>query len=86
MMLVMKMDLVYATGKEVSSFVLYTRCGHPSAHPLPLMSPLRFYLRNVRYPSLDSKLSEGKVPCGMLYCGVCFIIYNEGMYIYRLGM
>ena len=40
--LVIKMDSTAAVGEDVSSFVLYTRCGRPSSQPRALILPLDF--------------------------------------------
>jgi hypothetical protein len=45
------MDLIATVGELAFSFAVYARCLRPSAHPLPLMIPLRFFLRNMRYCS-----------------------------------
>jgi hypothetical protein len=41
-------DLIATAGALVSSFVLYSRCLRPSAHPLPLILPQRLFYRNIR--------------------------------------
>ena len=51
-------DLVIMVGELVSSLVLYTRCLRPSAHPLPLIVPSRFSLRNMRYARAE-RFSSG---------------------------
>ena len=45
------MASVDTVGALASSCGMYARCGHPSAHPLALILPLRFHLRNIRYPN-----------------------------------
>jgi hypothetical protein len=38
------MDLIVTIGELASSFAVYARCFRPSAHPLPLMIPLLFFV------------------------------------------
>jgi len=54
---VMNTDSVAAVGDLVSDFDLYSHCGLPSAHTLPLISPFLFCLRNIRYLRALSRIS-----------------------------
>jgi hypothetical protein len=44
-------DSIATVGKLASSFAVYGLCLHPSAHPLALITPVRFFFRNIRYCS-----------------------------------
>ena len=47
--LVLYIDSTATVGDDFSFLDLYTRCGFPYAHPLALIFPLVFILKNIRY-------------------------------------
>ena len=41
-----------------SSFVIYSYCGRPLVHPLPIIFPDRFLLKNMKYPNACFLISQ----------------------------